>query len=64
MLVTFTYNNIVALLMTPIGIREANFDIPYLLVTLTGIALAVISYATIMIITGRIRKISAYDLVR
>jgi len=63
-LMAFTYNNIAASIMTPLGVRQVNFDIPYLWVTLTGIALAIISYATIMMITGRIRKISAYDLVR
>jgi len=60
----FTFNRIAVLVMTPLGVRQANFDVPYLWVALTGIALAIISYATILIITGRIRKISAYDLVR
>jgi len=64
MFMVFTFNRITALVMTPLGVRQANFDVPYLWVALTGLALAVISYATILIITGRIRKISAYDLVR
>jgi putative ABC transport system permease protein len=64
MFMVFTFNNVAALIMTPLGARQASFDIPYLWVALTGIALAIISYATILIITGRIRKISAYDLVR
>jgi len=60
----FTFNRVTALIMSPLGIRQANFDVPYLWVTITCIALTIISYATILIITGRIRKISAYDLVR
>ena len=60
----FTFNNIVALIMTPLGVRQSNFDIPYLWVILTSVALAIISYATILLITRRIRKISAYDLLR
>jgi len=57
----FTFNNILALLME---LKQTSFDVPYLWIALTGIALAIISYATILIITGRIRKISACDLVR
>ena len=60
----FTFNNVVTLIMTPLGVRQTNFDVPYLWIALTGVALAIISYATILIITGRIRKVSAYDLVR
>ena len=60
----FAFNPVAALIMTPLGVRQANFDIPYFWVAFTCVALAVISYATILIITGRIRKISAYDLVR
>ncbi|MCL2387774.1 MAG: ABC transporter permease [Defluviitaleaceae bacterium] len=59
-----TFNNIAAIIMTPLGIRQANFDVPYIWVTLASIALAAISYITILVITRRIRKISAYDLVR
>ena len=61
---SFAFNPVAALIMTPLGIRQANFDIPYLWIALTCFVLAIISYATILIITGRIRKISAYDLVR
>ena len=57
-----TFNNVASLIMSPLGIRQANFDVPYLWIALTSIALVVISYATILLITGRIRKISAYDL--
>jgi len=64
MFMVFTFNSVAALIMTPLGVRQASFDTPYLWIALTGIALAIISYATILIITGRIRKISAYDLVR
>jgi len=60
----FTFNNVITLIMTPLGVRQTNFDVPHLWIALTCIALAIISYATILIITGRIRKISAYDLVR
>jgi len=63
-LAALAFNNVAALIMTPLGVRQANFDIPYLWVALTGIVLALISYVTILIITGRIHKISAYDLVR
>ena len=63
-LMAFTFNSVTALIMTPLGVSQASFDIPYLWAALTGVALTIISYATILIITGRIRKISAYDLVR
>jgi len=60
----FTFNSVTALIMTPLGVRQANFDVPYLWMALTCVVLAIVSYATILVITGRIRKISAYDLVR
>ena len=58
----FSFNNIMVLTST--GAREASFDVAYLWLIGTGIALAIVSYAIILLITGRIRKISACDLVR
>lgn len=63
-LMMFIFNHIVALVMTPLGVRQSSFDVPHLWVALSGIVLTSISYTTILIITSRIRKISAYDLVR
>ena len=59
---SFTFNSIMAMMLA--GVRVATFDIPFLWLIGTGIVLAIVSYAIILIITGRIRKISAYDLVR
>ena len=59
-----TFNAIAALVMRPLGVLQASFDIPHLWIAVTGVVLAVISYATIVVITGRIRRISAYDLLR
>jgi len=63
-LMVLTFNWIAALVMIPLGVRQASFDIPHLWILLTSVALTVISYATILFVTMRIRKISAYDLVR
>lgn len=55
------FNNIMAMM---IGVREATFAIPHFWLIGASIGLMVVSYAIILIITRRIRKISPCELVR
>lgn len=56
-------NAIMSLAQSGMGITEANFIITPSSIVLFGIAIILISYVTSMLITFRIRKISAYSLV-
>jgi putative ABC transport system permease protein len=56
-------NVIMSMAQSGMGIKEANFIITPVSITLFGLAIIIISYVTSMLITYRIRKISAYALV-
>jgi putative ABC transport system permease protein len=56
-------NVIMSMAQSGMGIKEANFIITPVSITLFGLAIVIISYVTSMMITYRIRKISAYALV-
>lgn len=45
------------------GITKANFIITPVWIALFGVAIVIVSYITSMLITYRIRKISAYALI-
>lgn len=56
-------NPFMSVAMSAMGIMKANFIIMTSWITLLGVALVIVSYFTSMLITYRIRKISAYALV-
>lgn len=56
-------NPFMSVAMSAMGIMKANFIIMTSWITLFGVALVIVSYLTSMLITYRIRKISAYALV-
>ncbi|OKP83499.1 hypothetical protein A3844_21930 [Paenibacillus helianthi] len=56
-------NPLMSVAMRAMGIMKAQFVIATSWISLFGVALVVVSYCTSMLITYRIRKISAYALV-
>ena len=56
-------NTIMSVAQRSMGIMKANYIIMTSWITLFGVALVVVSYITSLLITYRIRKISAYALV-
>jgi len=56
-------NTIMSMAQRSMGIMKANYIIMTSWITLFGVALVAVSYITSMLITYRIRKISAYALV-
>ncbi|MFD1174850.1 ABC transporter permease [Paenibacillus puldeungensis] len=56
-------NAIMSVAQRAMGIMKANYTIMTSWVALFGVALVIVSYLTSMLITYRIRKISAYGLV-
>lgn len=56
-------NKIMSVVQRAMGIMKANYIIKPLWIVLLGITIIIISYITSMIITYRIRKISAYELI-
>lgn len=60
---TTQLNNIMSVAMRSAGVMKASYLIQPVWAVLFGVAIILISYATSMLITYRIRKISAYSLV-
>ena len=58
-----SFNPMFVLLMSAQGITEANFSIPLVWTTITTIGIVIFAYGISMLISWRIRKISAYSLV-
>ena len=56
-------NPIMSVAMRAMAIMKANFIITPVWIALFGVAIVIVSYVTSMLITYRIRKISAYALV-
>lgn len=56
-------NAIMSIAQSGMGIAKANYIITPVYITLFGLGIVMISYITSMLITFRIRKISAYSLV-
>lgn len=56
-------NAIMSIAQRTMGIMRANYIITPLWIVLFGIAIVIVSYALSMLLTYRIRKISAYELV-
>jgi putative ABC transport system permease protein len=56
-------NPLMSVGMSPLGVMRADYLIPMSWIIATGIVMVVLSYLTSMLITWRIRKISAYALV-
>lgn len=59
----FESNNIMSLAMGAMGIMRANFIVNPMWVVCFGIFIVLLSFVTSMLITWRVRKISAYALV-
>lgn len=59
----FETNTIMSVTMGAMGIMRANFLVVPVWIVLFGIIIVIVSYMTSMLITWRIRKISAYALV-
>jgi putative ABC transport system permease protein len=56
-------NSIMSVAQRAMGIMKANYIITPVWIALFGVAIVTVSYVTSMLITYRIRKISAYALV-
>lgn len=56
-------NHIMSVAQRAMGIMKANYIITPVWIALFGVAIVIISYVTSMLLTYRIRKISAYALV-
>lgn len=56
-------NSIIALMFRGIGVMKVDFFIPYNFIGLLCIGIGILSYAISMLVSLRIRKISAYGLI-
>lgn len=59
----FSMNNIIVMLFRVLGIMELGFVIPIPMLILTAIAMMAVSFLIAFGLCGKIRKISAYELI-